>query len=599
MLFSATISEDKLYFNKCLKVLLFAALFLTSLYSAGQSPAALIHSEPNDLTKKDLAEWKKLKEDVNISFATKDIRYSKNKVPSLKAMVQDWKAEAWKGEKVNTQFLIWSGRKINNVNFKIGDLCDNKGNKINAQFIKANFVRYVLTDGLNAQNGGCGIQKNHDSSIVADVIDDINQLSIEKTTTQPVWLSISIPPETPEGMYHTNMKVMEGASTLLKNLNISIQVINKTLPPSNQWTFHLDLWQNPYSSARIYNVKPWTKEHFDVMRPEMKRLAEAGQKAITASIIHDPWNGQTYDIYQSMIQWQKRKDGTWQYDYSIFDQWVTYMTSLGIDKIINCYSLIPWNLKFYYFDEATEKDTFLIAKPGTTAYNIHWQTMLADFARHLKEKKWFEKTSIAMDERPLEDMIKAIDLIKSTDKDFKISLAGNYHKEIEEFITDYSVASNQVINAGTLLKRKNQGKITTYYTCCTEGFPNTFTFSPPAESAWLAIFSEKKGFDGYLRWAYNCWPKNALVDSRFGTWSAGDAFLVYPGNRSSIRFERLIEGIQDYEKIQFSRKYYTEQNQHDKLTKLIAALAPFELNTLTTQPASEAVENIHQLLNTF
>ena len=36
-------------------------------------------------------------------------------------------------------------------------------------------------------------------------------------------------------------------------------------------------------------------------------------------------------------------------------------------------------------------------------------------------------------------------------------------------------------------------------------------------------------------------------------WPSGDCFLVYPGNRSSIRFERLRDGIENYEKINLLR----------------------------------------------
>ena len=40
-----------------------------------------------------------------------------------------------------------------------------------------------------------------------------------------------------------------------------------------------------------------------------------------------------------------------------------------------------------------------------------------------------------------------------------------------------------------------------------------------------------------------------LRDARHTLWPAGDCFLVYPGANSSIRFEKLREGIADYEKI--------------------------------------------------
>ena len=144
------------------------------------------------------------------------------------------------------------------------------------------------------------------------------------------------------------------------------------------------------------------------MRPYMKMLADAGQKVITTSIIYDPWNSQTYDIYGDMIKWTKKKDGSWHFDYTVFDKWVSFMMEMGISKQIATFSMIPWNLKFYYYDEAAGKDLVLTAKPGTPEYDAHWRPMLTDFARHLKSKGWFDITCIAMDERPLESMQSAI-----------------------------------------------------------------------------------------------------------------------------------------------------------------------------------------------
>ena len=57
-------------------------------------------------------------------------------------------------------------------------------------------------------------------------------------------------------------------------------------------------------------------------------------------------------------------------------------------------------------------------------------------------------------------------------------------------------------------------------------------------------------FTGYLRWAFNSWTEDPLKDSRFTSWPGGDTYQIYTGPRSSIRLEKLREGIQDYEKIQ-------------------------------------------------
>ena len=67
-------------------------------------------------------------------------------------------------------------------------------------------------------------------------------------------------------------------------LKIEVEVLNHTLPSPEDWKFHLDLWQNPYAVARYYQVPLWSKKHFEAMRPIMKKLADTGQKVITATL---------------------------------------------------------------------------------------------------------------------------------------------------------------------------------------------------------------------------------------------------------------------------------------------------------------------------
>jgi hypothetical protein len=398
-------------------------------------------------------------------------------------------------------------------------------------------------------------------------------------------------------VYKGAVNVKAGASVV--RMPYEITVLDHTLPAPKDWKFHLDLWQSPYAVARMYGVKPWSDAHFKAMKPYMKMLADAGQKVITTTIIYDPWNSQTEDVYGSMVKWTKHKNGTWTYDYSIFDKWVQFMMDLGIRKEINCYSMIPWNLKFYYYDEAAGKDTFIVAKPGTPEYSAHWQPMLNDFVKHLKAKGWFNITAIAMDERPMEAMQQALAVIRKADKQFKVSLAGSYHAPLANEIYDYCIASKESFPEEVMKSRLQQGLPTTFYTCCTEGYPNTFTFSPPAEAAFMGWHAAHKGYTGYLRWAYNCWVKDPLHDSRFRAWAAGDTYFVYPGPRSSIRFERLVEGIQDYEKIRLLKEEFTKTNNTAALNKLEGLLQPFDISTLKATPAADLLKSAQAALNEF
>lgn len=562
--------------------------------------------------------WASLDKPLYAYFGSTDVRYPKHQVPkaSVKANKKlgtdafgiefnmsgnrlDWKGTAWKGEKMNLQLVLLATEDLSNVQVHVSDLSSGQGGRIPAEAVSADFVRYVITDEFG---NACGSREpaDFDSSLVADVIDVIPAMNVPARTVRPVWVQIEVPEAIEAGRYSGKITIEAEGNPDVYPLTIDLRVLEHVLPPPSEWAFHLDLWQNPFAESRVHQVENWSPGHFEAMRPSMELLADAGQKVVTASIIHDPWNGQTYDIYETMVKWTKKADGSWEYDYTVFDQWVEYMSGIGIDRQINCYSMVPWNLKFYYYDESLGRDTLVVAEPGTPEYDAHWRPMLEDFAAHLKEKGWFERTTIAMDERPLDAMQAVIKLIKSVDEDFKISLAGHYHPEIVADIDDYCIASYHRVGTDTLEMRRNEGKKTTYYTCCVEAYPNTFTFSPPAESTWLAWHAAARNYDGYLRWAYNCWVEDPMRDTRFRSWPAGDTYLVYPGARSSIRFEKLIDGIEDYVKIATLRKAFQETGNTEAIQKLDAMLEPFRnISNLENVPADKMLKDARRILAAF
>ena len=204
----------------------------------------------------------------------------------------------------------------------------------------------------------------------------------------------------------------------------------------------------------------------------------------------------------------------------------------------------------------------------------------------------------AVDERPVESMQAIIALLKSVDPTWRIALAGDtYHPEIEKDIYDYSVASYLNFDEDALKRRKAAGKPTTFYTACVEEYPNSYTASPPAENTWLAWHAAAKGLTGYLFWAYNTWVADPLLDTRWRRYPAGELFQFYPGPRTSIRFEKLREGIQDFEKIRILREKFTATGNTEGLRQLNEALAMFQLEKLKTIPAAVILEKGKKILN--
>lgn len=536
-----------------------------------------------------------------VSWGSTDIRYKKEEPAPIARLKKDINLTAWKGERVSAQLVVWTPEALDNLSFIVSDLTSGK-ETISKDNVRTGFVRYVMTDELNKDGkGGCGYRKSsdYDSTLVADPIDHIaSTLTVPANATQGGWISVRVPQQVKAGKYTGTVTVKDG-DKVLSELKLAVNVKNRTLPASTEWAFHLDLWQNPYAEARYYNVEPFSKEHFDRMRPDMQNYVDAGGKVITASIMHKPWNGQTYDPFESMVTWLKKADGTWYFDYTVFDKWVEYMMSLGVKKQINCYSMVPWRLSFQYFDQASNSFKYLDVKPGEAAYDEFWGNMLTSFAKHLKEKGWFDITHISMDERPMKDMLATLKVIRKADKDFKVSLAGTYHDELVKELHDYCIAIGEKFPAEVIKSRKEAGQVTTYYTCCTEPRPNTFTFSAPAEAEWLGWFAAKENLDGYLRWALNSWVKNPLQDSRFTAWAAGDTYMIYPEGRSSIRFERLIEGIQSYEKIRILKEEFEKKGNKSAIKKIDKILKAFDEFSLEEIPAATVVTKAKEAIHKY
>ncbi len=552
---------------------------------------------PTQLSHPDMDRWSYIPTGLLGSVGSIDKRYERDVVPMFSSETS-WNGTAWRGEKINIQLVLWSNTAVPQVRVVPSPLVNENNKVIDEGNIQANFVRYVLAD--NAfYSCGRNTQKKP-PILVADIIDNISSFEIPAKSVRPVWVTIKVPPDAAPGTFHGNIsvKAKDGVELTFK---IDLEVLPLLVPPSSDWQFELDLWQNPWSVARIHDVKPWSDEHILLLKPLLKMLADAGQKYITTTIIYHPWNAQTYDPYDTMVEWIKNKDGSWSYDYSIFDKYVELCMECGIDKYISCYSMVCFrNNNFRYYDAATGDYEYVNADPGTVEYENHWRPFLIDFTKHLEKKGWLDKTLIAMDERPYELMKGIIDLVQNVSPRLKINLAlEDWQEKLLFQVYSFSVSLGRYTRPEIIKQRKEKGLVTTFYPCCVEPKTNTFPHSAPAESAWMGWLAAAQEFSGFLRWAYNSWVENPLYDTRYIQWNAGDCFVIYPGPRNSIRFERLREGIQDFEKIRIVKEKLSKikgKEAEKKLAELNENLSKYSYEYAQHVPAADMVNESKGIL---
>jgi hypothetical protein len=536
-----------------------------------------------------LSDWSNVPSGLQASFITIDERVPRSVAPEV-VIKKKIKLTGWKGEKLSAQLLLWSTDEIKQVELEFDEF-KSANTLLPATVAQARFVRYVMTDEFAS---GCGHRKPEDfaASLSADMLDNLDNFTIEPKTARPVWLTFKIPSDAAAGTYKGKLKLY-AERVFAEDFEIEIEIVDRLLPEPSEWVYHLDLWQHPSAVARVHNLELWSDAHFEKMKPLMKMLANAGQKVITTTLNIDPWNNQCFDAYSDMIIWTKNIDQSWSFDYTVFDRWVEFMMDLGIDKMINCYSLLTWNNKLHYNDMEKKELVTLELKAQSDEYAEIWSIFLQDFTRHLKQKGWLEITNIAMDERAPQDMQAAMKVLATVAPELGISLADN-HKSYKEYpaIKDISVGARSKVDREDIAARRSKGLNTTWYVCCSDPFANMFTFSSPAEAVYAAWHTVATDLDGMLRWSYNSWVENPLTDSRFRTWPAGDTYMVYPDARSSIRFERLVEGIQDAEKIRILRKEYRENDTPEsqvKLQELEEAISFFE----TLKPTPDWQERLN------
>ncbi|TAM81013.1 MAG: DUF4091 domain-containing protein [Acidobacteria bacterium] len=391
---------------------------------------------------------------------------------------------------------------------------------------------------------------------------------IKPDWTQGIWLTISIPAEANPGDYKGALTIKAGSES--RQFDLSLRVLDFTLPGMTKGGFYLNIWQDPAAVARVAQVPLWSPEHWKLLEAYAQNLAAHGQKSISTSIVYDPWRSQTGFVYPSMVEWrfpgeyQAGQASKFQFDFSVFDRYVEMMMKAGINKSIQCFSMVdgPGQTSLCnigYIDTATGKLRVCPTHVGDTAYRDAWGTFLPALVRHLKQHGWLDRTYIGFDEKPQAIMNGIFNVLKADAPELKISLAGGSSSEESatagELILHYGALSRRAAVRKLLEERRAVGP-TAFYTSCDTASPNTFIYSPQWESRLLPWIAFQHGLAGYTRWAYQSWPDDVWKQPE-SRWHSGDSFLVYPGENGPIdstRWEMLRQGIEDYEALGMLKK---------------------------------------------
>jgi len=500
--------------------------------------------------------------------------------------------QAVRNEQVSAQLAIAATDTLSDLQVQVSDLKSESGELIPASNVKVRYVKYVPVhraytgntyEDVAGSEGLSGVSGFGGPDVVGDPLIELEKVGVPAFRAQPAWFTVKVPKENTPGRYEGTIKITSDQYGVVK-LPIQLAVREYSIPDPQNYKFHMDAFMNPSSLASYYGVEAWSDGHWDLIKKYFANLASLGQKKITTTITEKPWKKpwlndqmqpQTGTGYQSMVKWVLGSEGEWEFNYEIFDKYVETGLEVGVGPYISAYSMLTFRgaQRLTYLDEQKGKEVTEYLDVKDKRYKEVWTTFLRDFSAHLRQKGWLDQIYLGFDERPPELMDHILKIIENSAPDLrdKIYISGgpDVDKYAEDIKIEYSYfpgGSRSNKKTTEVIKRRNEvgQPIRFYLTCCGDPHPNMYTYSPAIESRMMPWISLKYNLDGYSHWAYNSWPTLNVFEFPVFNYTQGDEYYVYPGLKgplSSIRWELIKEGIEDFELVQILKDSKNLKNE--------------------------------------
>lgn len=419
--------------------------------------------------------------------------------------------------------------------------------------------------------------------------------------TRAVYCQVTLP-EDAEGVYTIPVSLYTGRlfedEAVLGQVSVEVTVYPVSVPKSGEQSFYLDLWQHLSNIARKHEVKLWSDEHFAVLEPYVRSLAELGQKAVTLVVTEVPWGGQScfreYRMAANLFEYSiiplcKTAQGELVADFGPMQRYIDLCAKHGIKDELSLYGLMNvWCVEEEGFGRLAPDDPdalhvrYLDEADGTYKYlrtEAELETYIALLADYFKKTGQMDRVRIAADEpADLEKYRASLARMLKVEPSFKFKAALNHAEFIEEFgneIYDFVPYSGHLFTHLETLRRYKAtmpGKRFLWYVCCAPHWPNTFIRSDLCETLFIGVFTSWSGMQGFLRWNYTVWNDDPRADIRYGDFLAGDTNFVYPSPSGkpllTLRYKALKKAIWIYELLESYRRAFGE----DAYAELISSV---------------------------
>jgi hypothetical protein len=381
---------------------------------------------------------------------------------------------------------------------------------------------------------------------------------------RPVWVDISIPTSTPAGIYTGTITVTKDNATV-EAINLEVQVYNFSLPDTTHLVTYMNVSKNWL--ARFY--------HKDASSPEMDKMTQTYYDFLYKHRM-EPWfNDQ---LEPNVIMNGEKVQVT--FDDARYDYYLNKLKSKRV--LLEAY---PSALKRQIKDEEFSK-----------GFTSKMKSYLSQVESYFEKHGWKDRLvfNSPVDEPNTKEDYEATrrwaDLVHEGASPTVPFLATESPVtdnpewgDLRGRVNNYSIHGNALNDTKVkqaIREEQSKGGEITWYISCDQAYPqpNFFIDAPGMDPVMVPWITARYNMAGILYWACNFWTEtpNPWLDpvtfiSGFecsdGYILNGEGSFLYPGDFakrytnqpdvdgpvSSLRFELLREGIEDYEYISMLR----------------------------------------------
>ncbi len=495
--------------------------------------------------------------------------------------------------------------ELNDLFIEVSDLTSNNGELISREQIELFLEHYVLLYGKSSMVGDTGYWPDALAPIEEPFGMDA-EFSV--VSNRPIWLDVKIPSDTPGGLYSGDITITHQGEKL-ETLNVELEVYDFTLPEETSLITYINTSRGRL--ANFYGVAPSSEKAEKLTKTYYQSLYDNRM---------EPW-------FHDMLQPDITVNGS---EVSVdFDEqeYQYYLEELSTKRVL---------LEAY----PSELESHIENEEFSEEFNEMITSYLSKIVLYFEENGWKDRLvfNSPVDEPNTEEEYIATrewaNLVQEATGNvpfLSTESPVNTNPEwgtLRGYVQNFSVHGN-ALNSPEVKKVINEeqqkgGEITWYISCDqTYPQPNYFIDAPALDPVMVPWITARYNMNGILYWATvhwsdtpNPWRDAVSFNSGFlcsdGYVLNGEGYMFYPGNYteeftgqpdvngpvSSMRFELLREGIEDYVYLSMLEDLGAHDFADQKVEELVVDVSSFSRNLETLYlTRKEMARRIEELIN--